>query len=107
MLKEESRAFARGDGDIGCARDFELEINVVDDKPVQSRAYNSISKLLYGEVKEHLQDMINRGWISKSKSSFSSPVVCVTKKDGSLRMCVDYRQLNSKTRDDRQPIPRI
>ena len=35
MLKEESRAFARGDGDIGCARDFELEINVVDDKPVQ------------------------------------------------------------------------
>lgn len=67
MLKQEIGAFAREDGDIGFARDLELEINVVDDKPVQ-RAYNSIPKLLYDEVKEHLQEMINRGWISKSKS---------------------------------------
>lgn len=51
--------------------------------------------------------MINRGYISKSKSPYSSPVVCVRKKDGSVRMYVDYHQLNSKTRDDRQPIPRI
>ena len=50
--------------------------------------------------------MISHGWISKSKSPYSSPVVCVRKKDGSLRLCVDYRQLNSKTQDDRQPIPR-
>ena len=52
-------------------------------------------------------DMINRGWISKWRSSYSSPVVCVRKKDGSLRMCVDYPQLNSNTRDDHQPIHRI
>ena len=51
--------------------------------------------------------MISHGWISKSKSPYSSPVVCVRKKDGSLRLCVDYRQLNSKTQDDRQPIPSI
>ncbi|KAL9956082.1 hypothetical protein ACROYT_G037505 [Oculina patagonica] len=51
--------------------------------------------------------MFNRGWISDSKSSYSSPVVCVRKKDGSLRLCVDYSQLNSKTEDDRQPIPCI
>ena len=106
MLKEECGAFAVDDDDISCARELELEINLKDDKPVQ-RTYNSIPKPLYGEVKMHLQDMISHGWISKSKSPYSSPVVCIRKKDGSLRLCVDYRQLNSKTQDDRQPIPRI
>ena len=83
-----------------------MEIHLRDDIPVQKR-YNSIPKPLYEEVKTHLQDMINCGWIRDSKSPYSSPVVCVRKKDGSLRLCVDYRQLNSKTEDDRQPIPRI
>lgn len=106
MLREESGAFAIDDGDIGCAEHLKLEINLRDDVPVQ-KTYNSIPKPLYEEVKSHLQDMINRGWISNSKSPYSSPVVCVRKKDGSLRLCVDYRQLNSKTEDDRQPIPRI
>ena len=80
MLKVESGAFARDDGDSGCARDLELEINVVDDKPVQ-REYNSIPKLLYGEAKERLQELINGGWINKSKSKYSLPVVCVRKKE--------------------------
>ena len=78
---------------------------MVDDKPVQ-RAYNSIPKVLYREVKEHLQDMINRRWIS-NQSHHTRHQWSVLEKDCSLRMCVDYRQLNSKTRDDRQPIPRI
>lgn len=79
MLKEESRAFAVDDSDIGCARELEIEINLKDDEPVQ-KTYNSISKPLYGEVKTYLQDMISPGWISKSKSSYSSTVVCVRKK---------------------------
>ena len=106
MLKEECGAFAVDDNDIGCARELELEINLKDDKLVQ-KTYNSIPKPLYGEVKTHLQDMISHGWIITSKSPYSSPVVCVRKKDGSLRLCVDYRQLNSKTQNDRQPIPPI
>lgn len=106
MLREESGAFAIDDDDIGCAEDLELEINLKDNDPVQ-KTYNSIPKPLYGEVKSYLQDMLNRGWIDRSKSPYSSPVVCVRKKDGSLRLCVNYRQLNSKTQDDRQPIPRI
>ena len=50
---------------------------------------------------------MNRGWIQKSKSAYSSPVVCFRKKAGSLRLCVDYRQLNSKTVRGSHPLPRI
>ncbi|KAI5109307.1 hypothetical protein C0J45_0704, partial [Silurus meridionalis] len=47
------------------------------------------------------------GWIVKSKSPYAAPVVCVRKKDGSLRLCIDYRLLNKKTVPDRHPLPRI
>lgn len=64
-------------------------------------------KPLHQEVKEYLQDLINKGWITKSKSPYSSPIVCVRKKSGELRLCVDYRELNRKSVRDRHPIPRI
>ena len=38
---------------------------------------------------------------------YSSPMVCVRKKDGTLRQCIDYRKLNSKTIPDGQPIPKV
>ena len=78
MLFEESDVFARGEGDIGCIPDLQLKINVVDNKPVQKN-YNSIPKPLYKEVKDYVQNLLDRGWIRKSVSSYSSPVVCVRK----------------------------
>uniref|UniRef100_H3ABA9 ribonuclease H n=1 Tax=Latimeria chalumnae TaxID=7897 RepID=H3ABA9_LATCH len=62
----------------------------------------SIPKPLHQEVKEYLQDLLNQGWIVQSRSLYSSPVVCMRKKDGGLRLCCDYRELNCK-----HPIPRI
>ena len=62
---------------------------------------------MYTEVKHYIEDLLNRGWITKSQSSYASPVVCVRKKDGGLRLCIDYRELNRKTVPDRHPIPRI
>ena len=106
MLRQEAGAFARNDDDVGCVEKLELDIRLKDDQPVQKN-YISIPKPLYGEVKEYLEDLINRNWICKSHSAYSSPVVCVRKKDGSLRLCINYRELNKKTYPERQPIPRI
>lgn len=106
MLREECKAFARDDQDIGCIPSLKMHINLKDTTPVQ-KTYVSIPKPLHREVKEYLQDLLNRGWVTKSRSSYSSPVVCVRKKDGGLRLCCDYRELNRKSFPDRHPIPRI
>lgn len=106
MLHEESAVFARDVNDIGCIPSLQMSINRKDDIPVQ-KAYSSIPKPLFTEVKEYIQDLLAKGWIIKSKSPYAAPVVCVRKKDGSLRLCIDYRLLNQKTIPDRHPLPRI
>lgn len=106
MLCEESGAFAQDSTDIGCIPTLQMSINLKDAIPVQ-RAYSSIPKPLFKEVKDYIQELLLKGWIVKSKSPYAAPVVCVRKKDGSLRLCIDYRLLNKKTVPDRHPLPRI
>ncbi len=106
LLREECAAFSRNDEDVGCIPSLELKIRLKDTTPVR-RTYMSVPKPLHKEVKEYLEDLLNRGWITKSRSAYSSPMVCVRKKDGSLRLCCDYRELNQKSIPDRHPIPRI
>jgi len=106
MLYEESDVFAKNDSDIGCIPSLQLKIHLKDDTPVQT-SYNSVPKPLYQEVKEYVQNLLDHDWIKKSTLSYSSPVVCVRKKDKSLRLCVDFRGLNRKTIPDRHPLPRI
>ena len=90
MLKEECHSFARNGEDIGFIKDLELEINLTTNEPVQKN-YVSVPRPLYPEVKQYIEDLLNNEFIRESKSAYSSPVVCIRKKDGTLRLCVDYR----------------
>ena len=83
-----------------------MDIPLNDKTPVQKN-YVAVPRPLYPEVKSYVEDLLNRNFFRRSSSSYSSPLVCVRKKDYTLRLCVDYRKLNRKTQVDRHPIPRI
>ena len=106
FLFEERDAFCVDDQDVGCVENLQFKINLSDETPVQKN-YIGVPKPLYPELKHYIEDLLNRGFIQKSKSPYSSCCVIVRKKDGSLRLCVDYRELNNQTIADRHPIPHV
>ena len=59
------------------------------------------------ELKAQLEELLNKGFIRPSTLSWGAPVLFVKKKDGSLRLCIDYRQLNRATIHNQYPLPRI
>ena len=59
------------------------------------------------ELKEQIRDLLDKGYIKPSASPWGSPVLFVKKKDGSMRMCIDYRSLNAVTIKNKYPLPRI
>jgi hypothetical protein len=64
-----------------------------------------MSPLELQEVKKQLDDLLAKGWIRPSESAYGAPILFVCKKDGSLRICVDYRRLNAITVKNRTPLP--
>nr|GEZ61553.1 retrotransposon protein, putative, Ty3-gypsy subclass [Tanacetum cinerariifolium] len=59
------------------------------------------------ELKDQLQELLERGFIRPSVSPWGAPVLFVKKKDGSMKLCIDYRELNKITICNRYPLPRI
>ena len=59
------------------------------------------------ELKLQLQELLEKGFIHLSVSPWGVPALFVKKKDGTLRLCVDYRQLNKMTMKNKYPLPRI
>ncbi len=59
------------------------------------------------ELKVQLKEFLTKGYIKPSKSPYGAPVLFIHKKDGTLRMCVDYSALNKATVKNRYPLPRI
>ncbi|GFX69071.1 retrovirus-related Pol polyprotein from transposon 297 [Trichonephila clavipes] len=77
-----------------------------DHAPINQRAYR-VSPTERRIIHEEVQKMLDEGIVQPSESPWSSPIVLVRKKDGSWRFCVDYRKLNSVTKKDVYPLPRI
>ncbi|KAK5839326.1 hypothetical protein PVK06_008103 [Gossypium arboreum] len=59
------------------------------------------------ELKAQLQELTDKGFVRPSFSPWGAPVLFVKKKDGSMRLCIDYRQLNKVTIKNKYPLPRI
>ena len=106
LLHQYADVFSRSEQDLGCSTLLEHEIPLLDDIPVRQR-YRRLPPSQYEQVKAHIQLLLEGGVIRPSTSPYASPIVLVHKKSGELRMCVDYRQLNAKTRRDAYPLPRI
>ena len=86
---------------------MELGINVIlGTQPISIPPYRMAPVELW-ELKEQLKDLLEKGFIRPSISPWGAPELFVRKKDGSLRMCIDYRQLNKVTIKNKYPLPRI
>lgn len=92
---------------MGVVTHGEKEIRIkADAKPVCYRPYR-LSLKEREIVRDKVDDLLNAGIVRESDSSFASPVVLVSKKDGSHKLCVDYRALNKITDKDVYPMPII
>jgi hypothetical protein len=78
-------------------REIEFVIELVPSTaPIFKRPYRMVANQL-AELKEQLQELLANGYIRPSASPWGAPVIFVPKKDGTQRMCVDYRSLNEVT----------
>jgi hypothetical protein len=73
---------------------------------ISKRPYHMPPKEL-AELKNRLQELLDKGYIRPSSSPWGCPTLFIKKKDGSLRLCVDYRPLNAVTIKNKYPLPRI
>ena len=105
ILKHLER-FSINEFDIGFCDRVPHKIIFHDDKPVRE-PHRRIPPHLWDEVNEYIQKSLQQGIIKPSSSPYASAVVLVRKKDGKLRLCVDYRSINRKTHRDAYPLPRI
>ena len=88
-------------------REVDLSIEVVQGMTPISRALYRMAQTKLKELKTQLQELLDKGFIRPSVSPWGAPVLFVKKKDGTLRMCIDYRQINKVTVKNKYPLPRI
>ena len=88
--------FFKGKTIIGKTKLAEHGIDLIDDRPFKE-THRRMPPALIEEVREHLQEMQNIEVIKQSSSPYSSNVVIVRKKDGTIHFCIDFRCLNNKT----------
>lgn len=104
--KEFSSLFSTSKYDIGLANEFTHIIELKDGNPV-NEPIRRAPLALQNKVDEFIEEMLKRKVIQPSTSEWNAPVVVVPKKNGDLRLTIDYRKLNMKTKVPVFPIPNM
>ncbi len=105
LLVEYQDVFSKDDYDLGCTHLAEHAIHTGDALQVRYPPRH-VPLAMSGEEIKEIQNLKNRGILQESSSPWASPIVIVTKKNGKICMCCDYRKLNQLTRKDAYPLPR-
>ena len=106
LLAEYHDVFSLDPVELGCTHSTEHTIKVTDNTPFKER-FRQIPLPMVEEVRNHLREMLESSAIRPSQSAWCNAVVLVWKKDGSLCFCIDFRHLNTHTKKDSYPLPRI
>jgi len=107
VVQEFPEVFPNDNTDLLSEREVEFAIDLVPGTgPISIMSYRMCASEL-GELKKQLEELLEKQFIRPSVSSWGAPLLLVKKKDGSMRLCVDYRQLNKVTIKNRYPLPRI
>lgn len=106
LLNTMPEVFALHDMDYGHTDKVRHHIKLSDETPFKHRA-RPIHPQDVDAVRKHLQDLLAAGIIRESESPFASPIVVVRKKDNSVRLCIDFRKLNSQTIKDAYALPNL
>ncbi|GJT84571.1 putative reverse transcriptase domain-containing protein [Tanacetum coccineum] len=96
-----------GDRRLPPPRQVEFKIELIPGAAPVARAPYRLAPSELKELADQLQELSEKGFICPSSSPWGAPVLFVKKKDGSFRMCIDYRELNKLTVKNRYPLPRI
>ena len=88
-------------------RKVDHKIEVIPGSEPPSKAPYQLNQKELLELKKQLNDLLSRGYIRPNKSPYGAPMLFVDKKDGKLRMCIDYRALNKVTIKNNYPLPQI
>lgn len=89
------------------ARNIDHAIDLLPGTVPPHRSYIRMSPPELTELNKQLTDLLDKGYIMPSVSPFGAPVLFAKKKDGTLRLCIDYRMLNKATIKNKYPLPRI
>ena len=106
LIEKNSDLFAQTDHDLGHTDTVKMKIDTGDHPPIRKKPYR-VPLNKRKTIDKAIDDMLEAGIIQRSRSSWAFPVVCVDKKDGTKRFCVDFRALNAITKPISYPLPLI
>eukprot|EP00253_Pinus_taeda_P003695 PITA_03695 len=107
IIREFTDVFLKEIPGLPPKRNIDFTIELVPGATLVSRAPYRMSVPELTELKMQLQELLDKDYIRPSVSPWGAPVLFVKKKDGTLRMCIDYRQLNKLTIKNKYPLPRV